>query len=62
MSPIRALSVPLLLFAAAPVLLPAGTRLHLAPDRTSESVAIVDESISHHRRSLISCHLIPCQA
>ncbi|MBK6404394.1 MAG: hypothetical protein IPF66_04775 [Holophagales bacterium] len=57
MSSVRALSAPLLVFAAASVLLPAGTRLHLAPDRTSESVAIVDESISHHRRSLI-----PCQA
>lgn len=44
MSPIRALSAPLL-FAAASVLLPAGTRLHLAPDVTSMSVAIVDEPV-----------------
>ena len=34
MSSVRALSAPLLVFAAASVLLPAGTRLHLAPDRT----------------------------
>lgn len=44
MSPIRALSVSLL-FAAASVLLPAGTRLHLAPDVTSMSVAIVDDPV-----------------
>jgi len=44
MSPIRALSAQLLI-AAASVLLPAGTRLHLAPDVSSMSVAIVDEPV-----------------
>lgn len=44
MSVLRALPVPLL-FAAASVLLPAGARLHLAPDAGSTSIAVVDEPV-----------------